>query len=306
MKRTKIKKVPSAIFISDTHLREDCPVCRTDNSWEAQSKKFQFIKSLQEKYQCPVLIPGDIFHHWKPSPFLLSWAIEHLPNNIIAIPGQHDLPQHNIELINKSGLFVLKKAGKIKILSERETINIGNSILIYGYPYGSKLHEIEKNSSFIKIAMCHILTWVKTPPFPGCEARDGNSLLKKLKGFDVVLVGDNHQPFVIENDGRILISPGSVMRMTADQVNHKPRIYLWYAETNTVESVYLPIKDNVISREHILHTKKRDERIDAFISKLNGNWESSISFEDNIKRFLERNDIPTSTKDIIEKAIDYE
>ena len=303
MKRTKIKKVPSAIFISDLHLRGDQPICRTDNFWESQNKKYQFVKTLQKKYQCSVLISGDVFHHWKASPFLLSWAIEYLPDNIIAIPGQHDLPQHSIELINKSGLFVLEKAGKIKILLEGETINIGNSILVYGFPYGSKLQEIKEDPSFTKIAMCHTLTWIKTLPFPGCEVKDGVGLLKKLKGFNTILVGDNHQSFVVEKDNRILISPGSVMRMTADQINHKPRVYLWYAKTNTVEPVYLPIKDNVISRKHIERKEQRDGRIDAFISQLDSEWEAAVSFEENLKRFFSANEVRKSVKDIVMNSI---
>lgn len=302
MKRTKVKKSPTSILISDIHLRENQPVCRVDDYWKSQSIKIQFIKILQEKYQCPVLASGDIFHQWKPSPYLLSWAIEHLPDNMIVIPGQHDLPQHNIELLDKTGLFVLEKAGKVKILSEGQSINIGNSVLIYGYPYGSKLQETKENSC-IKAAMCHILTWMKIRPFPGCEAKDGKSLLKKLKGFNLVLVGDNHRSFVVKND-RILVNPGSIMRMTADQVDHRPCVYLWYAETNTVEPVYLPIKQNVITREHITRQKQRDERIDAFISRLDDEWEAAVSFEENLERFAKANKIRESVMNIITQAIE--
>ena len=62
------------------------------------------------------------------------------------------------------------------------------------------------------------------------------------------------------------MNPGSIYRMEASQENHKPRVYLWYAETNTVEPVYIPIESGVISREHLETKEERDIRINAFIS----------------------------------------
>ena len=302
MKRAN--KKPDAILCSDFHLREDQPICRIDNYWDKQASKIQFIRELQKQYECPVLVSGDIFNKWKPSPFLLSWAIEYLPDNMIVIPGQHDLAQHNIELLNKTGLFVLEKADKIKILSEGEVINIDYGVCIYGYPFGSELQEINEENPSIKIAMCHTLTWVETLPYPGCILSDGGKLLKKLKGFNLVLVGDNHQSFIVEKDNRILISPGSMMRMTADQVDHTPRVYLWYKETNTVEPVYLPIEQGVISREHIAHIEERDGRIDAFISKLDDDWKASVSFEENLERFAKTNQVRKSVMEIVYKSIE--
>ena len=109
-----MNKKPSAILTSDFHLREDTPVCRTDNFWETQWKKVQWVKDLQREYDCPVLHAGDLFHAWKASPYLLRETMKHLPNNFWTIFGQHDLPQHSLELKNKSGVSALEEAGKLK------------------------------------------------------------------------------------------------------------------------------------------------------------------------------------------------
>ncbi len=48
----------------------------------------------------------------------------------------------------------------------------------------------------------------------------------------------------------------------------------------------------------------RDERIDAFISKLDGDWEAAMSFEDNLKVFFKANKISENIQSIIYKAIE--
>ena len=111
-------------------------------------------------------------------------------------------------------------------------------------------------------------------------------------------------PFVEEYEGRLLVNPGSMMRITAKQIDHKPRVYLWYADTNTVTPVYLPIEEGVISREHIDKVQDRDERIHAFISKLNEDWKAEMSFEENLKAFFNVNKVPGTIQNIIHKAME--
>jgi DNA repair exonuclease SbcCD nuclease subunit len=301
-------KSPTAILTSDWHLREDVPVCRTDNFLDAQTNKLKFIKHLQIKWNCPVLISGDIFHAWKPSPFLLSWTIENLPNNVILIPGQHDLPQHSIDLLYKSGICVLEKAEKVKILSEGEYIEIttikDSIIRIYGFPFGSNLISAEKEDGIVKVALIHELTYSKKIPYPDCKLDNAEKLLKRLKNWDLIVVGDNHQSFEVELDDRKLISPGSLSRQTADQIDFRPRVYLWYADTNTVEPVYIPIEDGAVSRDHLIRKQERDDRLEAFVSKLNNDWEGTVSFEENLERLMKENEIGDKIKEIVYKAVE--
>ena len=59
------------------------------------------FSDLQQKYDCPVYHAGDLFDYWKPSPALLAKTMEHLPKDFYTAYGNHDLPQHNIELAYK-------------------------------------------------------------------------------------------------------------------------------------------------------------------------------------------------------------
>lgn len=282
-------KTPSAILTSDWHLREDQPVCRTDAFWETQWKKIDFISDIQRKYNCPVLHAGDLFNHWKPSPYLLSETIRHVPNQFYTVYGNHDLPQHNLELINKCGVYTLEQADKLNGISPP-----GFQFLHWG------MNPFENEDT---VLIWHIFTYQGKQPWPDCPSPTANKLLKKYPNYDLIVTGDNHQPFVEEYEGRLLVNPGSILRQSVSET-HKPRVYLWFSETNSVEAVYLPLEDNVISREHIEIVEKRNERIDAFVNKLNGEYETSISFEENLKRFNQANRIRESVMNIVYKSIE--
>ena len=286
----KITK-PDLILTADWHLRETHPRCRLDNFCEeTQWKKVKFIADIQEQYNCPVIHAGDLFDYWKPSPYLLSKTIEYLPKQFYTVYGNHDLPQHNIELAEKSGIYTLERANCINRIIPKEIQLIS---------WGMMPFENEDN-----VLVWHIFTYQGKEPFPGCVSLTAKKLLKNYPQYDLIVTGDNHQSFIEEYEDRLLVNPGSIFRMDADQINHKPRIYLYYASTNSVESIYIPIEESVISRQHIDVVKERDDRINAFITQLNDNWQIGLSFEENIKQFEHKNNVRKSVMDIIYKAIE--
>ena len=279
-----------AILSSDWHIREDTPECRTDNFWEAQWDKISQVKTLQAKHKCPVYHGGDLFHHWKPSPYLISEAIKHIPKDFYTIYGQHDMPQHNLELTYKSGIHALETAGALGVIP--------------GCHWGQTPDKNPKKPGRHNILVWHVMNYQGKKPWPDCTDPRAAGLLRKYPEYDLILTGDNHKPFVEEHQGRLLVNPGSLTRQTAAQIDHKPRVYLWNKESNTVEIEYLKCKEGVVSREHIEHKEERDNRIDAFISKLDGDWEAEMNFEENLKRFISANNISQSITNIIYEAIE--
>jgi hypothetical protein len=81
-------------------------------------------------------------------------------------------------------------------------------------------------------------------------------------------------------------------------------VWLYYADKNDVVPVYLPIEENVISRDHIELKEERSDRIDAFISKVQTNFKLTMSFERNIKRFFGKNKTKDKVKQIILKHLE--
>lgn len=279
------------ILCADFHLRDDTPTCRTDNFEEAQWNKVGQVAALQEQYQCPVMHAGDLFHHWKPSPYLISETIFHLPKQFITVAGQHDLPQHNLELFHKSGMNTLLMAEAINWIKDG-----GN----FGQGVGSWFIYDGR-----KVGVWHHFVWDgKDLPWPGCDFITARQVLKDNPEFDLIVTGDYHRPFTYEYKGRLLVNCGCLTRQVADYDDHKPRVYLWNAETNTVKLHYLKIQQGVINRDHIQVKEERDKRMDAFIERLSDDWEISISFEENLKRFISSNTLRKSVVDLVYKAIE--
>lgn len=282
-----------AIFVSDFHIREDKPICRIDNFNTAQWSKLEEIKAIQYKHDCPVLHAGDLFNHWKPSPHLLSMTMERIPSQLHTVFGNHDLPDNNLNKFEKSGIHTLQTSKHVEVLSclhwEQDSDTKSASIII-------------KDK---KILVWHIMTYQGKEPWPGCTDSSGIQILRKYHSyFDVIVTGHNHKSFVEEYKGCLLVNPGSMTRMKADEEDHQPSVYLWSADTNEVKRHFLNTGKNVISRSHITKQKEKNE---AYLS--DETWSGSlneidISFKQNIERRLSMDDgIRKPVKTIIYESL---
>ena len=212
---------PDALLTSDWHIRADTPQCRTDDITAAMWRKVQFVNDLANEHNIPILIAGDLGHR----PQWPNWLLEKFMSiisdiEIIAIAGQHDLPGHNLEAIPQSGFGVLLRAGYITTAAPTVMLNpLTCGAWIAGFPYGT---EIIKTDSIV--ALTHQMVIKDKPYWPGQVTSSAKSLLKKFPDYKLILSGDNHQPFVVKHEGRLLVNPGSMMRTTADQIDHQPRV----------------------------------------------------------------------------------
>jgi len=284
-------KKADAILCADIHLRDSVPICRTDDFMKAQQKKFLHLLVEAKYNNCPLLIAGDFFHRAKSSPWLEQWVIRIIKKynvEIIVIPGQHDLPNHNLNEFEKSSMAVLDSAQCFQRCFKVD-YNIGNG-----------KYKIKDRT----IIMQHTMVYLNNPIHDSIASTSAEKLLKKYEDADVVLTGDNHTPFTFRKDGKILVNPGSMMRTTVDQSKHLPRVYLYYAEDNIVEEHYLPIKKNVVTRKHIEVKEIRDEKIISFISKIKNDYEVGISFRDNLKSFFDKNKVEIKVKKLIWRILE--
>ena len=304
-RKKNISKKADAILSADLHIRPDVPVGRIDDYFGAMERKIDFILALSKQHECPILVAGDLGN--KPlnngwPVWLLEWTIKKFEGHeIICIAGQHDLPNHRLDLWEKSGIGVLHAAGAIKLIFN--PILIKNTFAIFPFHYGQEIEDKTDHGS-PNIAMTHQMVIENKPLWPGQEAPKGNSLLKKFPEFSIIHSGDNHLPFTTEHQGRILVNPGSMMRNTADQIDHKPRVYLWWAETNRIEPVYLPSEQDVISREHIKDTTERDNRFDALITRVKTDVEIQLKYEDNVVKYFKKFRTEKAVKDkVLEHVI---
>jgi len=311
----------AAVICSDIHLRDDVPKCRTDEDYfQVQLNKVGIISSLAMSYDCPVLCAGDVFDFWKPSPWLLNQAIQKMKEAVwVAIPGQHDLPRHNLSLIEKSGIFNLDLAMRNfhLITNPFQTYRMARKegeIDVWGFPWGmdltmekgGNLHPSEETDGRLRVAVVHKLCWKGKPPFPGAP-EDGNEevFFRTLPWADLIVTGDNHRDFVSHRDGRILVNPGAMMRMKADEGDREPAVYLWRpGALEEIEKVRIPVDPEAVSREHIERKKDRDDRIDAFVARLNQEYDVEVDFRENLKRHFETNRIPKLIRETVMDCVE--
>jgi len=270
-----------AILTSDWHMmeKERNPPCRTDIHFNAQAKKIKQIQELQKKHNCPVFFAGDLFEHWKGSPELINHCLSILPKKMAGVAGQHDLPQHNLELIHKSAFESMVRGGKFTFLKGQGHWGFDPKKIVYMECKGRK------------IVIAHMLVWKDDLPFPDCPAPQVSKVFRMFPKADLILTGDNHQTFTAKRKNQLLVNPGSLTRHKADQAQHKPCVFLWNATSNKVVRHFLKIRKDVIVRDHIDIIKEKEARGEAFISSLSNDWLKDLDWDDNVDNAIQANDI---------------
>jgi DNA repair exonuclease SbcCD nuclease subunit len=283
------ESLPTAVLAADLHILGNKPICRTDDYIAAQWNKLKFISDLCKKYDIPLLVAGDLGD--KP-----IWTMEMICKfsqifsgvTVVSVYGNHDLPSHNISNLEQSGIGVLEYAG---VINNGECGTFPDF-----YHYGEEMDHGEG-----EIAVTHQMVLNGKEDYVGQKGNQALSLLKSFPGYRLILTGDNHIPFVIKHEGRLLVNPGSMMRNTIAQESHKPRVYLWYRGENEVIPVYLPIEDGVISREHV---KDRSAALDKLREVVQNNTSTSVDFRQNMSRRFDSEQLVNGVKSKILKCME--
>lgn len=288
------------IAIGDMHLRDDQPPSRTDDFWKTQEEKVSRLKEIQYHMgEIPILQPGDLFHKWNPSHYLVQWCIWNLPKQFISVPGNHDLPNHNFELRNKSGFGVLESAVfNYYVPDYCCDLSFGN---IHRFHYGKESYK-PKHTEEVNIALVHAFVYKEKEPFPGCTAPKARQFLKQFKGFDVIISGDNHQQFEYQTDDQLLINPGCFTRQRYDEKDTVPCAYLVNVANREFEKIPLGAKKNVFQIP-FEENKKRKEKINLFVESLKEQKEIGLSFEDNLKAFIHENKVSENIQSKIQEIV---
>lgn len=289
---------PDAILVGDIHYRDDQPRCRLDDFWETQKRKALWLRDLWEDCgRPPVLQPGDLFHRWNSNPRVINAVLGYFPPmmTMSGNPGKHNY--YTEEGLERDALFtvaIARLTGEDKwfvSLHGKEWDSPEKGTIIDFLGWGKELKETRGHfpdkSWPNKILITHRMILDSPTPFDGDNGLD---FLKRMSGYDLIVTGHNHKPMVFvggtPTEPRLLVNPGSFTRQTADET-HEPRVYLWFAKTNEVMPVYVPIESEVITRDHIDEPARRDERIEAFVKRLDSEtMEISLSFKLNVEEAL--------------------
>ncbi len=300
-----------AILLSDIHLSYEAPIWRSAEPYwfEAMKRPLDEVRAIQKECNCPVISAGDIFEWWyaakgKRAPELINFALEFLPDKMICIPGQHDLPNHNYNLLKQSAYWTLVKADKIKNLSPFTHKDFSYSIdnmILYGFPYGCQIQPlIKSDKNKIHIAVAHQYVWINKCSYPKAPFKSKiRGKRKEWKGYDVIVFGDNHKGFTVYYNGHLtVINCGALMKRKSDEVVYKPQIGL-LLNTGEVKVHYLDTsKDKYLDTRDMTEPK---EIIDMkqLLQELEKLDDSALDFPDAIQQFFHRKKVTPKVREII-------
>lgn len=308
-----------ALLVSDVHLQARPPIARSaEPDWfEAMARPLDEISVLAQQYQCPVLYAGDIFDRWCAGPEVIAFALRNLPKGY-AIPGQHDLPNHNYAEVHRSAYGVMVEAGHLTDVPPGETFYINNGLSVTGWPWGYPptplAPERKSKTNPIAVALVHQYLWMRGFGYPGApetarlshKARGG--LVAALQGYNVVVFGDNHQGFIapprVAGDLWV-INCGGLMRRKTDEIDYRPGIGLLLAD-GTVQRHYLNIAgEKITARTAAEEAVAEALNVGAFVEELRGlGAGDALDFTGAMKKFFTANNTPVGVRNVILEAME--
>lgn len=281
------------IITADWHIRNTRPRCRIDEDWiKTQQKALNQIAEICENKNAPLMVVGDIFNSNSDTSFECINMVQKLADRIGGIyilAGNHDLPYHSSENINKSAIGVLLQSENIYKIED------------YSDEFSAPNFDEERNS--MPYMFIHTLTIPSKDKQDFIECETPESLLEKYSTAKWIFTGDYHRNFVYEKDGRYVINPGCLIRQVSDMKDYQCGVYLVDTEIEQIE--FIPIIDNeeLVNDEYIIRENEREERIESFVNKLKDVESVSLDFIDNVEKAFLVNKIDEKLKDCVKELI---
>lgn len=291
-----------AIVVSDLHLSLKPPIARTaEPDWfAAMARQLKELRELQQKKKVPILVAGDIFDRWNSPPELINFAMENLPY-CFTIPGQHDLPYHSYEDVEKSAYWTLVQAEKICHLDYRQVIE---DITVHPFPWGREITPLESKHSGLQVALCHKYIWRKGSSYPNAPKESHvKSLSAQLAGYDVAFFGDNHKRFQYEGPCNIL-NCGGFYRRHIDELDHKPTFGLLYPNGEIELQEVDVLDDKFINVSTLSKLAQQGLEMTEFLDELRKLGEQGLDFVSAVRRYIKDNNVFEGTAKVILEAIE--
>lgn len=318
-----MKAEPIAILCSDLHLSIKQPACRADDWLSVQRDYLLQVKDLactvKERWlgngnvtgrAIPILCAGDIFDRWNAPPELIRFALEHLPDGMICVPGQHDLPNHSFQEIHRSAYGVLLEAGKIQCAAthrrtevpSRSHLSIGNWN-IYGFAWGEEIAPHASGGWRPSLALCHQYVWTVEASYPGApEAAHLAQFAEPLKPYKVAVFGDNHKGFLKKlKTGTTVLNCGGFIRRKSDEIDYQPHVGILRVDGMVELHKLDTSKDQFRTPEEMASAVEVD--MIGFVEELSRLGEHGLDFRESVRRAADSMDLPGAVKEKVLKCL---
>ena len=250
------------ILTADWHLRSSRPRCRLDVNWmETQEKALGQIKELSKKYDCPVVVVGDVFDtavadvSFSLLTMVQEWA-QGLPHPLFLTAGNHDLQYHDIANLGKSGVGILRNSANIVSSVELPLHFRTNLDDIRAFDFGQE----NVDGSGVKdaeILFIHTLCFpdVKSIP-PNVKAVTAPELLKRYPKARYIFTGDYHKGFIYKKGSRCVINPGCLLRQVADEKDYQPVVMYVDTDVNHASPIEIEDDEELVTDEYLREAGK--------------------------------------------------
>jgi len=290
------------IITSDWHITDQPPKRRTDDYVKEQIRKINYIVSYSCRENMDILNCGDIFHTKKISYETLRTMIQILSKTtMIGVFGQHDMRYHSNDKMDNTPLAVLESA-KVFISSRTDFCQEEKKTKekIYFCNFGETIPKVEDTNLFNILIYHGLICFREEVP----NSMDAVEFLNANSFYDLIVTGDNHKTFTVQNGSRMLINPGSLMRMDITQVDHKPCFFVYDTQTLNAKRVEIPVKDNVFDLSLLEKEKEINRKLEAFVNGLSEDKiMENLKFENNLENFMVANNIENCVKELVNKLI---
>lgn len=310
---------PIAILAADIHLSHTAPACRcTEDDWYVcMGAALGELEGLQTSLDVPLVVAGDVFDRWNCPPELINFAIRYWPKGTTyAVPGQHDMPWHRGDSLDRSAYGTLVLNGTLTNLPPGKPHRHSDKLVLWGYPWGSTVlgPEPVPNDDAIHLAVIHDMCWRGKDKGWAPSLKHMREHARRCAGYDVAVFGDNHDGFLAtgETDGpgrlRAIFNCGGFMRRTIAQRYYQPQVGLLY-DTGQVVPYLLsaPREDKIVDTAGVLEFVREhtDHGAGALIDQLGAlGHDRQLDFRFAVRAHCEKCNHPNEVMQIILQALD--
>lgn len=304
-----------AVCLSDVHMSLRPPLARSEEkSWiEAQSRVWEEVRGLVTQHNAMTIIAGDLFDRWNAPAELINLAMTLLPpSNVYGIPGNHDLPNHRMDLISKSAWWTLVHSGHIIPLGPTPVVwgDVDRPMALYGRPFGGKTPRPKFDGGFqlyTHILVTHEFVYTSRTGYEGAPSSGKlHHRGKDFSRFDAVIVGDNHMGFHRVVEETHVFNCGTLLRRKSNEVRYHPQVGLLH-RSGMVSPFWLDTTKDVFTKTSHMENEAEDiwgDSVDHFMIELEKAADNVLDFRETIKLAIEKASTRKQVKEIIAEAMD--
>lgn len=305
-------KKPICIFTSDWHIWGNPTLFRNaEEDWfSVMARPLRQIRRYQKlNGYIPVFVPGDIFDFYNARSEVVNWLIKQMPKNVWAIPGQHDLQNHNYDLLEKTSFWTLVEAQVLNFADPEQdwllqpTMEGKTVIQLVTKPWKyTREAPVRSSLADLTIYMAHQYIYAGRDTCYGevdksCHISNSKDFLKDV---DVAVFGDNHIPFISKIGKTKVVNCGTMIRRKVDERSYETGFVVLYDDFSLEKIPFDTSKDQFSKITITKQDEEKHEKLAAeLLDELRASGNESVDFQQELERYMESKSFSKKSKKIM-------